>query len=322
MAAEKPNRSVMKKAGALLSKVDALLTRRNQIIFFVLTVLFVTLSCVNLATDLFPSQVSTVIYVCAALCFFPSCTLWGRAIYRLYHFVLIPFALKDRRLQALKGDYRLLTVVFSLPGLSMGVIFAVLNIGIAVYSHSGWHGALATYYMFMFAMRLIAAIYAKSIYLDHQSHAQMLREWKVYRTCGILLTIMSVALLGAVVALVKSGGGKRYPGFLIYAVAAYTFYKLIMSLISVVRAHREHSPLAMALRCIGHSEALVSLLSLQTAMFATFGSGSREYVVRMNGLTGVAVCLIALAIGLYMVQAGKKKVKVYNQTPVEKEKLI
>ena len=281
-------------------KIKPLLTRRNQAIFFALTALFFIISLADIIAGLFPHQLRIVIYVCAAICFFASCTLWVRAAWRLFQLVLLPFALRDQRIQALQKDYRLLTVILSLPGLGMGAVFALFNGGIAISSQSAWHGALAVYYMLLFSIRLIAVLYAKSVYLDCRVEEQELREWRVCRACGILLAVLSLALAGTVAVLVQGMGGRHYPGALIYAAAAYTFYKLIMSAISLARAHREKSPLAMTLRCICHSESLVSLLSLQTAMFAQFGSFPDSFAPRMNLVTGGVVCLAALVIGISM----------------------
>lgn len=61
--------------------------------------------------------------------------------------------------------------------------------------------------------------------------------------------------------------------------------------------------------CGGHLyllQALVSLLSLQTALFAAFGQDSGELVPLMNALTGAGVCLMIWGIGIYMVRKSKK----------------
>lgn len=131
-------------------------------------------------------------------------------------------------------------------------------------------------------------------------------EISVYRYCGILLIIMTIALAGAVVLLVHSEGGKTYPGYTIFIVAMYTFYKIISAVINVVKAGKLKSPLLMAIRNIGYVNTCVSLLFLQTAMFASFGDGIVEMEVRMNGITGAAVCVMSLAVGIHCVISAAK----------------
>ena len=117
---------------------------------------------------------------------------------------------------------------------------------------------------------------------------------------------MAVVLCGAVVLLIREEGGKHYAGFLIFAVAAYTFYKIILAVINLIKVRRMKSPLLLAIRNIGYADALVAVLSLQTAI----GEGEEQNTQWMNGMTGVAVCLMILAIGIYMIRKeGSEKKK-------------
>lgn len=124
------------------------------------------------------------------------------------------------------------------------------------------------------------------------------RECDVYRRSSILLILMAVVLAGTVILLRHSIGGKNYPGITIYVAAAFAFYKIIKSTINVINERKNNSPLLSALRRIGHVNACVSILTLQTAMFASFGKGQEQLAKVMNGATGTAVCLIVLFIGI------------------------
>jgi len=62
----------------------------------------------------------------------------------------------------------------------------------------------------------------------------------------------------------------------------------------------------MIIRKIGYMDACVSILTLQTAMFATFGNHQRELEKMMNGITGAAVCLIVLGMGIQGICSVKK----------------
>ena len=80
-----------------------------------------------------------------------------------------------------------------------------------------------------------------------------------------------------------------------------------MSIVNVVRAKKEDSPLLITLRNIGNAEALVAMLSLQTALFAQFGQDSGILVPIMNAATGAVVCLATLILGIYMLIDGRKR---------------
>lgn len=104
--------------------------------------------------------------------------------------------------------------------------------------------------------------------------------------------------------------------------AAYTFYKLVMSILGMIRARKEQSLLLITIRNIGHSDALVSMLSLQTALFAAFGQDSGDLVPVMNAATGAVVCLGALALGIHMVYDAGKRMKMSNRFLREEFQMI
>ena len=158
-------------------------------------------------------------------------------------------------------------------------------------------------------MRFFSVSYTKQIYLPKwKNRNKKQREWKVYHHCGAMLAAMSVEMGGAVIMLVTGKGGKSYPGLTIYAIATYTFYKLIMSIIHMVNLRKNRSVLLMTLRNIGYADALVSVLSLQTALFSAFGKDSGNLVPIMNTLTGVTVCIMILSLGIRMMIRGKKNI--------------
>ena len=64
----------------------------------------------------------------------------------------------------------------------------------------------------------------------------------------------------------------EYPGVLIYAMAAYFFYAVIIAATNVVKFRRHGSPILSAAKAINLVAAMVSILSLETAMLAQFGS--------------------------------------------------
>lgn len=54
-----------------------------------------------------------------------------------------------------------------------------------------------------------------------------------------------------------------------------------------------------------YADALMSMLSLQTAMLASFGNSGELNPQWTNGMTGAAVCLIVSLIGIYMIISSK-----------------
>lgn len=304
----------------LKQRISHFMTRRNQCLIFLFTIVMAVVSIYAAVKDSFPQPVCITLYVFAAAGFVCTCTLWIRAIGFFVKMVVLPFTKHNQIANTLITDTRLRTVVFTVPGMGFNLIYAIFNGVIGVTNHSAWYGSLAAYYILLCVMRFLSVSYARKVYdgkipwgkvhmgkNNSQKDEDSLeaRAWRVYKNCGVMLSVSSIALGGAVIMLVLGEGGKSYPGLMIYAVATYTFYKLVMAITNMIKARKENSILLMALRNISYADALVSLLSLQTALFAAFGQNSGAMIPTMNALTGAGVCLMIFAVGIYMVHKSK-----------------
>ena len=101
-------------------------------------------------------------------------------------------------------------------------------------------------------------------------------EFQRYRACGIILLLMNQALVGIIVYMVTQDRGFSYPGLMIYAMAMYAFYITITAAINVVKYRKHGSPVMSAAKVVSLTAALVSMLSLETAMLSQFGDGEQE----------------------------------------------
>lgn len=200
--------------------------------------------------------------------------------------------------------------LFALPGLGTSMVYAVFNGVVAIYSRSFWYLTFFAYYLLLSIMRYGVLWLNRQMGGFKETKEKQIREWKAYKNCGILLVVMNIALTGAVVLIIYSRNTqKRYAGFLIYAVAFYTFYKVIMAVLNTVKAGKTKLPLVMTLRRIGYADALVSLLSLQVAMLTAFSEPAAEYISVMNTCTGLGVCIMVLLAGVGMIVNGIRHIR-------------
>lgn len=290
------------------NRAKAKMTVGRIAILTILTVLSAGGSMYQVITEKLPFFAGIIIYVCAAICL-TLCTICYICKFRyVKNEVVTPYIRNHRLLNKLVVDVRLRAVLTALPGMGVNLIFTLFNGAVALLAKSAWYGSLAAYYLLLCIMRFLAVSYAKQLYFKKSAEeAAELRGKKIYRNSGRLLMVVSVALMGAVIMLVRGEGGKTYPGLTIYAVAFYTFYKLILSIVNMIKAGRGKSYLLMTLRNIGYADALVSLLSLQTALLAEFGGETQIPMFWANGLTGTAVCVMILLMGSYMNRKGREK---------------
>lgn len=285
------------------------INERNRKIFFLFTILFAGLSIADVMYDLLIYPVKIAVYVLAAISFFLSCAMWFNMIKMLIMVVVIPFMETNALANRFTKDFSFATIIMTLPGTIINIVFAIANAIIGIYFHSAWAGSLAAYYIFISIIRLTVVFYSKHLVFQGKYEAiGRYKEYKLQRICGIILIILSIALVGAVIVLVAGNGGKHYSQIITIGIAAYTFYKLAMSIKNMVKSKETNDPLIITLRSIGHSDALVSLLYLQTALFSAFG-GEGSFVTRMNGATGSCVIIATIVLGISMILGANKSLR-------------
>lgn len=195
-------------------------------------------------------------------------------------------------------------------GFFMNLVYVGIKLVSGVIYHSVWFGALSVYYMFLALMRfsLIHYVQKKEDTFDYAG------EWKRYRVCGGILLFMNVALVAIVVLVVLEKEGFEYPGMLIYVMAAYTFYAITIAIINVVKYRKYGSPILSAAKVINLTAALVSILSLETAMLSQFGDKKDEYFRQiMTSVTGGVISVLVLGMAIFMLVCSTRKLGNLNE---------
>ena len=302
-----------RKKSAKLEKIKEIIFRlttgKLKWLTFLVSVIVIALALLNVAFDILPEPVLTVLYAPATIGLFLIVIM----IVNLVNYIVAAvnaFAEKNVFLAPIFANYRLRSVLASAAGAVINLAFAVFNLVVTVISLSLWHLTLFVYYAFLVLMRCIALRYVHKSYTETRNGKKTAteKERAMYKLCGILLSVMTFVLAGFCTVLSGGMSDKTYPGYLIYVNALYAFSKIIISCIHMARARKEKSLLLIALRNIGHADALVSILSLQTAMFAAFDNDtSSGLVFAMNTTMSFVVCSTVLALGITMVIKSKKE---------------
>lgn len=283
-----------------------------RLLLYTATLIFSVLSLAVVYFDSANNALAGVIYALAACMLgLSGCYLYSDLVYGVNE-KLKPGIESNPFTNRLVKDYRYRTVLFTYSSLAGNLIFAFSNGIFGMMNHSVWFGTLSAYYIVLSIMRFLAIQYERRISMIERTQKMMQLELSVYRNCGVLFILLTIALGVSVTQMVYYNKGSSYPGILIFVVAAYTFNKIVVAIINIIKAGRLKSPLLMTIRDIGYADALVSVLSLQTAMFVSFGSDSTLSRQMMNSMTGGGVCLMILIMGIYMIcsaQIQKKKIR-------------
>ena len=104
--------------------------------------------------------------------------------------------------------------------------------------------------------------------------------------------------------------GYEYHGILIYVMAIYTFYVTTHAIIDIIKYRKYSSPVMSTAKIISLSAALVSMLSLETAMFSQFGGAmSLENQRIMIVATGAGVSIVVITMSVHMIVRATKEIK-------------
>ncbi|MDO4318042.1 MAG: hypothetical protein Q4C48_07500 [Lachnospiraceae bacterium] len=197
---------------------------------------------------------------------------------------------------------------------TVNLLYAVMKLSLGVYYRSVWLESFGVYYTLLALMRFLLLRHAKR----NAFGKELVSELRRYRICGILLLPMNLALCGVVILVVKQNQGFAYPGYLIYVMAMYAFYSSIVAVVNVVKYRKYNSPVMSAEKAVALATALVSMLSLETAMLAQFddGSNGEHFRTWMTASTGGAVCAFILGMAVFMIARSTKRLQVQSGTEV------
>lgn len=283
-----------------------------MILCTVLAVIFAVASVLSVSTDLFsivPQSVFYVLYICSAIAMFTAVWAIVKFLKSGVHKRKINGLLcKNKYTAKLADDAVYRTVAMTYLSFGVNAAMGLAKAAAGIFLRSYWLITFAAYYILLCVIRMFLLKTNRSIGGINDKNLRETAEWKAYGICGFLFMAMTVILQGAIVLILKDGHGFKYEGFLIYAVAAYDFYCLISSIVYMVRKSTDHTPVIRAIKIIKLSTSLVSMLSLQTAMFASFGNGG-DFQSKMNFIVGTSICVLIFLLGMFMVFNSRRKIK-------------
>lgn len=224
-------------------------------------------------------------------------------------------------------------------GLFAGAAVNFLFVGFELYGgiryHSAWFTALAVYYAVLTGVKLYIGLCMR--------RGNREKEWRQFRMVGAVMTILNLALTTMISIMIAEPeiALHDYDAVVAIAMATWTFYLFISAIVALVKMRGQEDAMLLAGRIVKFVAAVVSVLMLQTALIASFGTGSGDDVVghvvqavdgvdaaigvpvrvdglasetmrflaRMNRITGTCVGLLILGVTIYMIVRGTRENK-------------
>ena len=190
--------------------------------------------------------------------------------------------------------------------LTISLLYVGINLWSWTFSHSWWFAVLAIYYVIMAIMRFLLVRYVRI----RKIGTNILDEWKRSRLCAYILLLVNLSLSGAVLMILYQNRGYDYPGIMIYVMAMYTFYSTTHAIVDMVKYRALGSPVMSTAKIVSLSAALVSMLNLETAMFAQFGADMTQKDQNvMIILTGVGISITVVTLSVILIVKATKEIR-------------
>ena len=194
---------------------------------------------------------------------------------------------------------------------SLGINLAYVGINLLSWytSRSWWFVTLACYYVILSVMRFLLVRYVRR----NEIGSSVFGEWKRARVCAYILLLVNLSLSGAVLMILYQNRGYEYNGIMIYVMAGYTFYITIHAIVDMVKYRKLGSPVMSTAQVISLCAALVSMLSLETAMFSQFGAEMSAQDQRiMIAATGGGISVVVVTLSVLLIVKATKEIRSCN----------
>lgn len=253
-------------------------------------------------------ETSPIAYAVYVLAFYTLCAV------SIFFSVVLPKQYKQIKQKVLEhplGNLYMTDKVFRTKVslyLSLGVnlLYAGVNVISWQLYQSWWFACLAIYYGILSVMRFLLVRYVRLNDIGTNRYGELKRSL----ACSCIMLLLNFFLSGAVLMMVYQNRGYAYHGVMIYVMAMYTFYITTHAIINLVKYRKLESPVMSTAKVISMAAALVSMLNLETAMFAEFGADmAKENQQLMIMLTGAGISITVIVMAVYMIVRCTKEMR-------------
>lgn len=193
-----------------------------------------------------------------------------------------------------KEDYLFSTVFASALTALINVAFTVYNGVLGILYHSAWNCSICVYYLLLSCVRA-AVVYAQRGALKSEKATLSIRQRKVFFWTHLILLAMNLFLIVPIAVMVR--GERSYSLGMIPAIAmaAYTTYRIIISIHHYRKSRRQKNLLLSELRMINLVNALVAVLTLQNALIMANG-GQNGSMIKLTAWTSGGILFLIIVI--------------------------
>ena len=173
--------------------------------------------------------------------------------------------------------------------------YALGNCTIGFFTHSWWFITVGAYYTVL-AITRFSVLQVKRKAKDNYDTVLFAR-----RITGILLVVLSFCIVGVNIMSAVKDRGTAHHEIVMITIATYTFTKITVAIIGMVKTKRSDLPVSQTLRNISLADACVSIYTMQRSMLVSFPGMEAADILLLNIFTGTAVWVVILLLGINLI---------------------
>ena len=167
--------------------------------------------------------------------------------------------------------------------LLLGLLFALYNGIFGIVFRSVWHIEIGVYYVLLLAVKTV--VFAGFRLSEKQKSLK-----RLFFTTAVLLFFINASLILPFISMIRYERAVPFPLEVAIGIAAYTTYKVTMTVIRFVKARKSTDLLVREIVTIRFVESIVSILTLQnTLIMVNAGAGNEGLRI---------LCIVSSTVGL------------------------
>ena len=179
--------------------------------------------------------------------------------------------------------------------LIMNFVYAIGNCAVGFWARSWWFITVGAYYVVL-AMARFSVLQVK-----RKAKADYDTEFFARRITGFLLVALSFCIVGVNIMSAVKERGIVFHEIVMITIATYTFTKITIALVGMVKAKLSASAVSKTLRNIALADACVSIYTMQCSMLVSFPGMEKTGILLLNIFTGTAVWIVVLLLGINLI---------------------
>lgn len=201
-------------------------------------------------------------------------------------------------------------IFFLLVTTVLNIVMAFIKFIFSITLPSLWFGVTSGFNIILVLLRVFSIRDYRRMRLEMDVKLKRKIGFKNYLNNGILLILLGITYFLVSVYMYYKGTNTTMHEYLTYLVALISFYSIGSAIYGMIKYNKNHNPILSGVKITNFANALTSIVLTQVVLLDTFNSDIDVRVA--NGLMGMAISIIIIVLGLYMI-IGIRKYMVEEQ---------